>query len=74
MPMQSNYQSGMPLKRSMQLVPPIAPLKNTPAAEKMDFLATGGNPAGTSNGRGVRLWGNSDGPESNDEQNGQSAP
>ncbi|RMC11973.1 hypothetical protein DUI87_11106 [Hirundo rustica rustica] len=30
--------------------------KNTLAAEKMDYLAAGGNPAGRGKGRGVHLW------------------
>lgn len=41
----------------MWLVPRMVPLKNTPAAEKTDSLATGGNPVGTGKGRGVRQWG-----------------
>ncbi|TRZ07518.1 hypothetical protein HGM15179_019597 [Zosterops borbonicus] len=35
----------------------VGPLKNTLAAEKMVYLATGGNPMGEGKGRGVRLWG-----------------
>ncbi|TRZ07721.1 hypothetical protein HGM15179_019387 [Zosterops borbonicus] len=41
----------------MRLGPIMEPLKNTLAAEKMDYLAAGGNPVGAGKGRGVRLWG-----------------
>ncbi|TRZ08661.1 hypothetical protein HGM15179_018446 [Zosterops borbonicus] len=35
----------------------MVPLKNTPAAKKMDYLTAGGNPVGTGKGRRARLWG-----------------
>ncbi|TRZ08834.1 hypothetical protein HGM15179_018274 [Zosterops borbonicus] len=35
----------------------MGPLKNTLAAEKMVYLAIGGNPVGEGKGRGVCLWG-----------------
>lgn len=33
------------------------PWKNIPAAEKMAYLAVGGNPVGAGRGRGIQIWG-----------------
>ncbi|TRZ05430.1 hypothetical protein HGM15179_021677 [Zosterops borbonicus] len=41
----------------MRLGPIMEPLKNTPAAEKMDYLDAGSKPVGAGKGRGVHLWG-----------------
>ncbi|TRZ08702.1 hypothetical protein HGM15179_018410 [Zosterops borbonicus] len=40
----------------MRFDPVVEPLKNTPAAKKMVYLVTGGNPVGKGKGRGVCLW------------------
>lgn len=53
----SSYQSGALLKGCLWFGLAVGPLKNTPAAEKLIYLAIGRNPVGKGKDREVCLWG-----------------
>ncbi|RMC05573.1 hypothetical protein DUI87_18770 [Hirundo rustica rustica] len=54
----SSYQCGTFLRGGLRFRPALGPLKNTPAAKKMVYLAAGCYPAGEGRDRGVHQWGN----------------